>query len=265
MIKAINLKTLRNGEFLQFIRDTAETLERHGIVELNLTEQHEAMLLKYEETRELYAPMRANPLTRDLRLINLRRNRAITGIRSAIKTFSYHFDAEKNAAAKRLAKHQLHYGKNIIKENVMAKTGIISLMVADWETKPVLAADLTSLGLSEWKDELKAANMVYDDIFIVRIRQKAAKNKATMKQKREETLEAYYDVREMLEAYALTNPEKEVYQSTIKNLNALIKQYNVVLHKRMKKSDGKENVAETQDNDAEEKPDETMKPIAPPD
>ena len=60
-------------------------------------------------------------------------------------------------------------------------------------------------------------------------------NPETLKSKREETMNAYYELRKFLEAYATIQNTPE-YIKTISELNALIDQYNQLLNSRIKEA-----------------------------
>ena len=104
-------------------------------------------------------------------------------------------------------------------------------IVNDWETKPELAAAITSLGLTSWVDELKTANKLYEQKYLERTQAYGNANPDTLKAKRDETMVAYYELRKFIDANSVVN-SGAAYEKLIGELNALIDQYNELLNTR---------------------------------
>lgn len=233
MINAIDLAKLRNGEFLQFGTNFSEVVESNNPKGLNVAAQHAVFKTKVAETAGLFNVERASAVTQELILIDERRDKAINGLTLVIQGYCCHFDPSLAGAANLLASNLQLFGIGMARQNFQAETASITGIMNDWESKPELTAALETLALTKWKEELKTANELFDKKYIERTKEYSAANPDTLKSKREETMVAYYDLRKFLGAYAVIQSTPE-YQKTIKELNALIDQYNTLLNGRLK-------------------------------
>ncbi len=235
MLKAINLHMLRNGEFIQFSINFAEIIELNGATELNVTTQLAAFKAKTAECDALFKIDQASSFTRQLQLMDEYRDKAITGLTSVINGYCYHYDGMLAEHANLLAGNLVNYGPGISRQNYQAETMTISSMIDDWETNASMLAALTALNLVAWKDDLKNANNMFNDLYLQRTQEYGASNPETLKLKREETMVAYYELRKFLDAYSVIQ-NTALYQKTINELNALIDLYNQVIADRLQET-----------------------------
>ena len=235
MINAIDLRMLRNGEFLQFVTNFSALVESNNPVTLNVLQQHNDLKAKVGEIEPLFKQERASVITQELVLLDERRDKAINGMTSLIDGYCSHFNAPTAGAANLLTTDLNLFGSGVAKQNYQAETASINGIVSDWETKPELTAALATLGLTEWKNELKTANTTFDQKYLERTQAYGAASPDTLKAKREETVVIYYELKKYLDAYAVIQ-NTPVYQKTISELNALIDQYNLLLNSRLKEA-----------------------------
>lgn len=233
MINGIDLRMLRNGEFIQFISDFSELVDSNDPAILGVVAQQSAFKIKIEKVNPLFGNRRASKYTSQLRLLDQRRNKAVDGIGYAIKSYCHHFDDQVAASSNLLAKNLRLFGKSITRQNKLAKSATIKVIVDGWETKPQLTSALELLGLTTWVTELKTANQLYDQVYLERVEEYAAVSPDTMKGKRAETVAAYYELRKFLEANEVLRHDS-VYEKTINTLNTLIESYNLLITKRRK-------------------------------
>jgi len=233
MIESIELTKLRNGEFLQFATNFSALVESNNPTVLNVMKQHNDFKVAIGVIEPLFKVEHVNAITQQLVLLDERRDKAITGLTTVIDGFCSHFSVQVAQAAKRLAVDLQLFGTGVAKQNYQAETASINGIISDWETKPELAAALAILGIEEWKDELKAANHVFDQKYLERVKEYGAANPDTLKAKREETMNVYYELRKYLDANSVLHNSPD-YEKTIKELNALIGQYNTLLSARLK-------------------------------
>src|SRR5659263_685851 len=233
MINGIDLRMLRNSEFIQFISDFSELVDSNDPSILGVAAQQAAFKVKIEEVNPLFGERKVSKHTSQLRLLDQRRNKAIDGIRYAIKSYCHHFDDQVVASSNLLAKNLRLFGKLITRQNKLAKSATIKTIVDGWESKPQLTASLAMLGLTTWVTELKTANQLYDQVYLERVEEYAALSPETMKGKRTETVAAYYELRKFLDANEVLRHDS-VYEKTINELNVLIELNNLLIAKRRK-------------------------------
>src|SRR6478752_4797565 len=102
MIEAINLQNLRNAEFIQFCKNFTTIVNTSNPTTLSVKPQYDTMMLRLGEMETLFKTATSNPITAEIEALDVRRDRAITGIVEAIKSFSYHFVPEMTESARLL-------------------------------------------------------------------------------------------------------------------------------------------------------------------
>lgn len=232
MINGIDLRMLRNNEFLQFVTNFSAIVDANDPVALNVVAQQVVFKTKIAETEPHFNQPHSSALTPQLQKLDQRRNKAVKGIRYAIKSYCNHFDDQTMKCANRLANYLRPFGKNITRQNNPTKSSTIDAIIRDWETKPDLIISLARLGLNVWVAELKTANQLFNQKYFERTQEYAAASPDTMKGKREETVATYYELRKFLDANEVIRFDDAGYEKTINTLNALIEQYNVLLKDR---------------------------------
>lgn len=232
MIKAIDLRGLRNSEYMQFMGDFTALVDANDPAALNVAPQNMALKNKGIEIDGLFKLTLKNEITEELVMLDKRRDNAINGIVSYVNAYLYHFDPVLVIAANHLNNNLKVYGASIASQNLQSETATITSVVGDWENKPNLVAAIGNLNLIAWKNELKAANILFNQKYLARTQEYGAANPENMKLKREETNVVYYELRKFLDAHftIINTPE---YASAINQLNALVDQYNTLLNNRL--------------------------------
>ena len=232
MIFSIEINHLRYGEFIRFGTNLADLIEQNDPAALNVIVQHNDFKNSINEMRALYVQARSNPITKELLQLDDSRDNSVYGITGVIGGYLYHYDEAISGAARLLADNLKLYGSGIAKLNYQMETTQVEEIISDWETQPQLLAALTLLGLVEWKNLLKATNQEFDQKYLQRTQQYGAASPVTLKEKSEEAMRAYYELRKFIEAYATINNNSPVYQKAINEINALIEQFNQLLVNR---------------------------------
>jgi hypothetical protein len=232
-MNGIDLPKLRNAEYLQYMKNYLAIVLRNDPSGLKITAKYNALQGKSSELHALFKKILANEKTADILALDERRDDAINGIYYVAQGYDYHFDPNLQTAAKLVKDSISVYGGGIAKLNYQAETATITSLVMDWENKAPLAVALNTLNLTNWKNELKAANTAFDEKFLDRTQEYGDATPENLKSKREETNQVYYALRDRIDAYHLlaeTTPSP--YTTVINQLNALIDQYNTLLNNR---------------------------------
>jgi len=238
MINSIELQKLRHSEFLQFVTNFSELVDNNNPSELNVLKQHNDFKVAIGVFEPLFKKERVNAITQQLILLDERRDKAGTGLFTVINGYLYHYDAAVAGAAKLLADSLQIFGSGVARQNYTAETATIRKIVTNWESKPELTAALAFLGLTEWENELKSANQTFDRKYLERIEDVGAETTDTLKQKREETMVVYYELRKYLDANSVLH-NSPAYEKIISELNVLIEMNNNLLDGRLKDPDVK--------------------------
>lgn len=228
MTQSIDLSKLRNAEYVQFTTDVLQIVNLNNPATLQVQAKFNAFSSVKTELEVLFKKSTANPITAEIEALDQRRDNAISGIMYVVKGNTYHFDSLVAKEADVLSDYFKIYDGNIAQQNYNAETATITNIVNDFETKPELVSALVKLALTPWKNELKAANVAFSTQYLARTMDLATATPDNLKSKRLEANEAFYALRNHLDAFATINPSV-LYNKTIAELNALIAQYNTLL------------------------------------
>lgn len=233
-MNAIDLPKLRNAEYLQYMKDFAGIINLNDPASLQITAKLTAFTAKTDELEELFKKALANDRTRVILQLDERRDNAINGISAFLQGYAYHYEADKKQHAEKLLANMAMYGSGIARQNYQSETATLNNMLNDFATKPELAAAVTAFSLQPWLDELQDANTQFNDEYLTRTQEYGAANPETIKSKREQVNEAYYALRDRIDAlHTLVETPPSPYTTVINQLNALTDQYNALLLHRV--------------------------------
>lgn len=232
-MNAIELKLLRNAEYLQYVKDYLAILNLNNPVQLGIESKLTDFTARITELEALYKKALASEKTQVLLALDERRDNAVNGIYYYLLGNTYHFETDRQQKAQLLLSNMALYGSGISRLNYQAETATINNLHRDWENKPELADAITAFDLSSWVKELRIANEEFNAQYLLRTQEYGDANPETIKSKREETNLAYYTLRNRIDAlHLLVETPPSPYTTVINQLNALTDQYNVLLLNR---------------------------------
>jgi hypothetical protein len=234
MINVISLRLLRNAEFLQFLDFIIKTIENNNPATLKVEAKLVALKNLYDQLDALFKQPQDSLLSDELMELDHKRDRAISGILQIVSANLNYFEQDRVHAAQLLDRNLRNYGSQIYNMNYQAESSTISSIIRDWETDTALESAIALLGLGGWKLELKQNNIDFIALYSDRNQEYGAETTDKTKEKRLDANTAYYDVTQLLNAYA-TIENTPAYQKTISEINALIESYNTLLRSRKAK------------------------------
>ncbi len=236
MIQTAYILRYRNSEFIQFQSDVIELINHQPDLQTDMLIQLTNLQEPVQQMALLFKQQTGTSTTKTLEKADARRDRAIVGIRTLIKSFTYHHHEEKVNAAKALLRSIDKHGTRISRLNYQAQTAVLDKIIYDWKNNPDLQAYVTLLELQEWVVELKEANRNFNELYLARTVEYAKRMMITrMPELREIATLAYRTLLKHIEAHATLTPT-EVYKNLVDQLNALIKQYNTLIEERKQKT-----------------------------
>ena len=235
MINSIKLPFLRNGEYVQFIADVLEIVKHNGPQELNVQKQYNKLLVISQEIEELFKIPTGSIISPELQELDDRRDDAINGITALINGYSYNTDPVIKSYAKLLENHLSVFGVGIATDNYISETATIRNIISDWDKQPELTAAINALGLNAWRMEMEQANNLFNERYVLRAEKKGAASNDSLSSRRVETNDAYYALRDFLDANFILNEGADPFGKAVSSLNALIDDYNILLSRRVNK------------------------------
>jgi hypothetical protein len=220
MIKTPILSRYNSTEFYAFFVHTLKVLENYN--DINLA-QHLTPLRDMVEMLNASVRMESgNLITPKIRAAIKRRDDAFLGIRRTVKGYSTHFEVAKRQAAELLMRSFERYAKaNRLPYNEAAAE--IAAILRDWAT-PDFSAALTLLQLSEWRNELHAAQANFTALYLDRVEAEGTKTALPLHKLRPDAMRVYHDLATLLTAFAHISPL--VYTPLIRELNQIIQEAN---------------------------------------
>ncbi|MCA6069007.1 DUF6261 family protein [Chryseobacterium sp. RG1] len=232
-MNTIELKLLRNAEYLQYVKDFEGIINLNNPATLQIDTKLAAFSAKITELESLYKKAMASEITQELIALDERRDNAVNGMYYFLMAQTYHYEESRCTRAQLLLDNMALYGSGIARLNYQAETAVLSNLIRDWENKPELGTVITDFDLSGWLAELKEANDLFNGKYLSRTQEYGDANPETIKLKREEANAAYYALRDRIDAlHLLVEVPPSPYATVINQLNALTAQYNVLLVNR---------------------------------
>ncbi len=232
-MNAIDLRNLRNAEYLQYMKDFAGIINLNNPANLQIAAKLTAFNTKTTELEDLFKKALANDHTKVILALDERRDNALNGIFYFLQGYTYHFDEDKKSNAQLLMSHMAIYGSGISRHNYQSETATIDNIIGDFNTESDLKDAVLAFDLQPWLDELTDANAQFNTEYLSRTQEYGDANPDTIKSKREEVNVAYYALRDRIDAlHTLVETPPSPYTTVINQLNALTEQYNVLLVNR---------------------------------
>lgn len=232
MINAIKIAGLRNGELTQFLDDILALVRQNDPALLNVQDQYDALRALFLNIEELFKTPTGHIISAELEDLDSRRDNAFNGISSIITGHAYSTNATMKSNAALLANHLSIFGTGVAQDNYQSETATIRNILSDWDTKPSLTAAIAELGLKSWAEELADANNSFSQKYLVRASEMGTASTDSIRTLRLQAHEAYYQLRDHLNAHFTIHNGADPYGKTVSFINGLVDNYNSLLSRR---------------------------------
>jgi hypothetical protein len=232
MINSIILYNLRNGEYSQFMQDIIKLVSQNNPGVLQVKPQLTVLEGVASEIEALFKVPVGSAFTAELEALDLERDNALKGVLCLIRANLYSDDPVVYNHAAVLDTHVAMFGKDITTDSYQSETSSIRNILDDWNAKPELSAALTALNLQSWKARLETANNNFSEKYLQRAVELGADNADSIKAKRLEANEAYYKLRDNINARYTISEGAEPYKTVVSSVNGLLTYYNDLLARR---------------------------------
>ncbi|MBK8370772.1 MAG: hypothetical protein IPL20_05230 [Saprospiraceae bacterium] len=144
------------------------TYEINGAIELLLGERLKALQLATDEMDLVFQDTTAHELTPELQSLDVRRIRAMSGLKKAIESYRLMEEEEFNKPANLLFNNFVLHGNKIEKLTLPQKTATIDALLSDLNEKPALKEALNTLSLNIWLTRQTNFNKDFTEKFVLR-------------------------------------------------------------------------------------------------
>lgn len=236
MIQPIRLQSLRNGEYIQLLKDVNALVAEQNPVALQLEAAYTGLQAEVVLLDELFKLAQGNLITDELIALDARRDAALTGLQSLINGFTYSTNPDTAQAARLLQANLSLFGSNIARDNYQSQTTTMRNIIDDWRRDAALQNAATQLGLSGFVQEMEAANNLFEAKYIERAKALAGVTPESIGLRRESANAAYYRLRDRINAFWTIQEGAEPYQKLIDNINSLVNFYINLINRRIGQS-----------------------------
>ena len=186
----------------------------------------------YEAFDEAYAQTRKWAQTEDIETLDTERDKALSAFNAALKSMQSSPNAQKQQAARLLMFIREKYTLDPSDE-YMKETTAIAQMIQEMEENLQAEQALTTTGLDDWLQDLKAKNEAFLAKMNERTEAQAGQQKGIVREKRLLAEAAYKNVVKLLNAAAIMEiPADLDYNPVIDRLNAEVEHYRQILARK---------------------------------
>ncbi len=214
----------RNGEYLQFMKNVVAIYGNYDTNALLLQARLQTLADATTALDEVFMASTAHELTPELQVLDIRRDKALMGIKIHLNSYSYSEEIELVKAASNLMTNYLSHGDRIDKLSYQQGTAVIDALLTDWRDNPTLLAAVNTLSLTTWVGLLAQLNKAFNEKYITRA--KTLLKPGQVDQKRTEMRSAYDEIIFDTVAHSRVATDKTEYFAIIDDLNGLISNYN---------------------------------------
>lgn len=235
----------RNGEYHQFMKNVVAIYGNYDTNALLLQARLQTLANATTALDDVFMAATAHELTPELQVLDLRRDKALMGIKIHLNSYSYSEETETVKAASALMANYLSHGERIDKLSYQQATAVIDALLTDWKDNPTLLAAVNTLALSAWVGLLAQMNKDFNEMYITRA--KTLVKPGQIDQKRTDMRSAYDEIVSDTVAYSRVASDKTAYFAIIDDLNGLISNYNTSVTLRLSgrstESNGEESMS----------------------
>ena len=186
----------------------------------------------YDAFDEAYAQTRKWAQTEEIEGLDTTRDQALSAFNAALKSMQSSPNAQKQAGAKLLMNIREKYTLNASDE-YMKETTAIAQMIQEMEQNLQAEQALTTTGLIDWFQDLKAKNEAFLAKMNERTAEQAGQQKGIVREKRLLAEAAYKNVVKLLNAAAIMEQPADLdYNPVIDRLNAEVEHYRQILARK---------------------------------
>lgn len=227
------LSYYRNAELIQFFEDVLTLTKKHKDIPVELQSKLKPFAEAYKTLAQSFNPDKKLLHTKGLEEIDKRRDDLTIGLRLTLVGLTKHSEEKIKKTAKLILEVLDSYGSKIYQYNYQLQTHITKNFLDKVTSSDVLNRAVDSLVLIRpVLNTLEGINNQFAAIYLIRTQEKGQKVKGQMKKLVKEATIAYREFVIRLHAYIEIQDEVTTYKTLIKDLNALIQQYNQVVYDR---------------------------------
>lgn len=233
---------LKNGEFIQFIKNIITIYEQNDAPSLQLDKTLNELIRVSEHMPKAHKGRTKNELTAELQKTDKKRIQAMRGLKKSLEIALLTEDADIIRSAERLYNDMISQFDDVARLTMPDKTSSINAMMDRWNETPALVQAREKLVLDTWLEKLTEHNQKFDNLYIERVN--TTERKPSLYEKKADVIPVFQKLMRETEARALITPEEPRYADLISKLNILGDKFSKMIKSR---NNDKESASEGTD------------------
>jgi hypothetical protein len=221
----LKLINLRNDRHFQFGVEFIALMGLFAAVMAKVQTLFNAFVALHEQEDTALKKITKSALTKKMKNIDKERDAIFRGMVDVVKSALRHFNSEVVDAAERLKIILDTYG-NVVYKSFDEETAALYNLLKDLIEKG--AADIVTVGLTDWIEKLQTLNNTYQEMSRERFHEVSQRSPLVLKNVRQEADNTYRAIVEHIEALMLTEGSA-TYEPFVIELNTIIDKYNTIL------------------------------------
>jgi hypothetical protein len=205
-ISKMPLEHVRNEAHYQFLLIVKKLFETYTAVAAIVAPQLEKLYALIVIEGQLVDAVRASGYTAKIAGADHRRDRAVSGINTIVKSYLHYFDPLVVEAAQSLEIRLKSFRGEIEKKSYEEESAAVKILIADLQSTYLPAVE--KLNLTAWVSELAAAQVEFDSLFALRNTEQAAMPQERLRSLRKQEDIIYRDIVDRIYAYTLMNGDQ---------------------------------------------------------
>ena len=215
----------RNAAFIAFLKDTKSICEKFNTKTLKLDGDLAKLSNGIIALDNVFGLAKGSASTDTIENLDARRDNAISGISDIADAYLKHFEADFIEAAKLVNSTIAKYGKRITTLNYLSETETLRSLVSDFENQINVNAAIVKLNLTEWVNELKAANTAFNEVYLSRNQELSEQPDQNLLDLKKPAIENFNNLMNLVSSYNTINPNSD-YKKIVDEVEELVIKYN---------------------------------------
>ena len=233
MITSALLSRYRIQEFIQFMHNALMIARQHGLDQLNINIQHQALSKAYQQLEQAYKQNPSSDIASKITYWDDRRDQAIICLRMISDGYTRHPQEALRTSGRQVVDCINKYGPRLYQLNYSAETTALKNIIRDLQAYDQA---IQAMHLEAVVGEIKRANTEFEKVFIQRLKETSQLASKSTRELVLQTSDAYRALVKYVEANATLAPSSE-YTLFINHLNENIEHFNQLVARRKSASE----------------------------
>lgn len=226
MITSPKLSNYRNASLISFLNNVVSACNDYDKEALKINTEVAKIATDVQSLEALYSLAKKSANSESIESLDARRDAATLSIQGIAECYSKHYEQDYRDAAKVILNTFSKYGKGIARQAYRDQTATLQRLVNDFENDVTVSTALSKLHLTAWGQELKTANVEFEEVFKLRNKELTSQPDQNVKDVRNTATENYRRLIDVLKAFNTINPNGD-YDKLLKEINGYVLKFNV--------------------------------------